>query len=128
LGDGSFWLGRVSAFDFLLGAGVAEQVSECVVDRRFVAAAPGGLLRGDVVDTRMVVLGVVPSKVPIEIGEGLSVIQETTRIRRSAFDGAEGRLDERIVIGVRGGQRVGAWRDPHTVCGSVWLSSGGPGR
>ena len=35
-----------------------------------------GLLRGDVVDARMVMLGVIPGKVSFEIGDRLVVIQE----------------------------------------------------
>ena len=69
-----------------------------------------GLLRGDVVDARMVMLGVVPGKVPFEIGNGLAVVQEAAGIFRGAFDGAEGGLDERIVIGVRG--RANNWGMP----------------
>ena len=49
-----------------------------------------GLLRGDVVDAAMIVLVVVPGKVPGEIDDGLSVIQEAPGILRGAFDGAEG--------------------------------------
>ena len=61
-----------------------------------------GLLRGDVVDARMVMLGVIPGKVATEVFLGLVVIQKLPGILRGAFDGAEGRFDERIVIG-------GAW-------------------
>jgi hypothetical protein len=61
-----------------------------------------GLVRGDVVDARMVMLGVVPGKVPAEIGAGGDVIEESTGILRSPFDRAEGRLDERIVVGCSG--------------------------
>src|SRR5664279_633432 len=50
----------------------------------------------------MVMLGVIPSKVATEVGVGLRVIEETSGILGGAFDGAEGRFDERIVIG-------GAW-------------------
>ena len=56
----------------------------------FLPQALVSLLRGDVVDARMVVLGVVPGKVPIEIGDGLIVVQEATGILRGAFYGAEG--------------------------------------
>ena len=49
-----------------------------------------GLLRGDVVDTGMVVLGVVPGKVATEVFLGPGIIQKTSRILRGAFDGAEG--------------------------------------
>ena len=56
----------------------------------FLPQALMSLLRGDVVDARMVVLRVVPGKVPIEIGDGLVVVQESTGILRSSFDGAEG--------------------------------------
>jgi hypothetical protein len=41
------------------------------------------------------VLGVVP----VEVGHGLAVIQEPPRIFRGPLGGAEGRFDERIVIG-----------------------------
>ena len=64
-----------------------------------------GLLRGDVVDARMVMLRVVPCKVPIKIGDGLAVIQESTGILRGSFHGAEGGLDERIVIGSSGASK-----------------------
>ena len=64
-----------------------------------------GLLRGDVVDARMVMLGVVPGKVPFEIGNGLAVVQEAAGIFRGAFDGAEGGLDKRIVIGGAGARK-----------------------
>ena len=40
------------------------------------------LLRGDVVDARMVVLRIIPGKVPIEIDDGFSIIQEATGILR----------------------------------------------
>ena len=74
----------------------------------FLPQALVRLLRVDVVDARMVVLGVVPGKVPIEIGDGLAVVQEATGILRGAFYGAEGRLDERIVIGSSGaGKQLG---------------------
>jgi hypothetical protein len=71
----------------------------------FLPQALVGLLRGDVVDARMVVLGVVPGKVPIEIGDGLAVVQETTGIFRGSFYGAEGRFDVRIVIGSSGASK-----------------------
>jgi len=58
-----------------------------------------GLFRGHVVDARVVVFGVVPGKVSGEVGHGLAIIQELTRVFRSALDGAEGRFDERIVVG-----------------------------
>ena len=63
------------------------------------------LLRGDVVDARMVVLRVVPGKVSTEVVDGLTVIQEPTRILGSSFDGAEGRLDERVVVGGSGASK-----------------------
>ena len=67
-----------------------------------------GLLRSNVVDARMVVLGVVPGKGPTEIGDGLGVIQKSAGIFRGSFDGAEGRFDERIVIGGSGaGKQLG---------------------
>ena len=69
-----------------------------------------GLLRGDVVDTGMVMLGVIPGKVATEVFVGLGSIQKTSRIRRGAFDGAEGRFDERIVIG--GAGRANNWGMP----------------
>ena len=69
-----------------------------------------GLLRGDVVDAGRVMLRVVPGKVPSEVGDGLAVVQEAAGIFRRAFDGAEGGLDERIVIGGRG--RANHWGRP----------------
>ena len=51
----------------------------------FLTQALVSLLRGDVVDAGMVVLRVVPGKVPIKIGDGLAVIQEATGIFRGAF-------------------------------------------
>jgi hypothetical protein len=67
-----------------------------------------GLVRGDVVDARMVMLGVVPGKVPAEIGAGGGVIEESAGILRCPFDRAEGRLDERIVVGCSGaGKELG---------------------
>jgi hypothetical protein len=63
------------------------------------------LLRSDIVDARMVVLRIVPSKVPIEIGDGLVVVQESTGILRGPFYGAEGRLDIWIVIGSSGASK-----------------------
>ena len=71
----------------------------------FLPQALVSLLRGDVVDARMVVFGVVPGKVPIEIGEGLAVIQESTGILRGSFHSAEGGLDVRIVIGSSGASK-----------------------
>ena len=56
----------------------------------FLPQALVSLLRGDVVDARMVVLCVVPGKVPIEIGDGLAVVQEATGILRGSFYSAEG--------------------------------------
>ena len=47
----------------------------------------------------MVMLGVIPGKVATEVFVGLGIIQKTSGIGRGAFDGAEGRFDERIVIG-----------------------------
>ena len=44
----------------------------------------------------MIVLGVVPSKVPSEISEGLVIIQERAGILWGSFYGAKGRLDKRI--------------------------------
>ena len=41
-----------------------------------------GLLRGDVVDARMVMLGVIPGKVATEVFLGLVVIQESPGILR----------------------------------------------
>ena len=64
-----------------------------------------GLLRGDVVDAGMIVLGVVPRKVPSEVGLGLAVVQEAAGIFRGAFDGAEGGFDEWIVIGGAGARK-----------------------
>ena len=58
-----------------------------------------GLLRGDEVDARVVMLGVVPVEVPGEVGHGLAVIQEPPRVFRGALGGAEGRLDEGVVVG-----------------------------
>ena len=55
-----------------------------------------GLLRGNVVDAGMVMLRVIPGKVSFEIGDGLVVIQESPRILRGAFDGAEG--DRKSVV------------------------------
>ena len=43
-----------------------------------------GLLRGDVVDARMVVLRIVPSKVPFEIDDGLAIVEESTGIFRGS--------------------------------------------
>ena len=58
----------------------------------FLPQALVSLIWGDVVDARMVVLGVVPSKARIEIGDGLVDIQESTRLLWGSFDSAEGRL------------------------------------
>jgi len=58
----------------------------------------------------MVMLGVIPGKVATEVFVGLGIIEKASRIRRGAFDGAEGRFDERIVIGVRG--RANNWGRP----------------
>ncbi len=63
-----------------------------------------GLLRGDEVDARVVMLGVVPAEVPREVGNGLAVIQEALRVFRCSLGGAEGRFDERVVVGC---QRTG---------------------
>ena len=53
-------------------------------------------------------LGVIPGKVATEVFSGLSVIQKLPGILRGAFDGAEGRFDERIVIGGAGaGKQLG---------------------
>jgi len=56
------------------------------------------LLRGAEVDARVEMLGVVPVKVPGEVGHGLAIIQEPPRVFRSALGGAEGRLDEGVVV------------------------------
>jgi hypothetical protein len=61
-----------------------------------------GLLWSDVVDARMVVLRIVPSKVPFEIDDSLFVVEESTGIFRGSFYGAECGLYERIVIGSSG--------------------------
>src|SRR5258708_36193513 len=47
----------------------------------------------------MVVLGVIPGKVPSEIGDGLSIVQEAIGVFWSSFYRAESRLDKRIVFG-----------------------------
>ena len=44
-------------------------------------------------------LGVIPGKVATEVFLGPGIIQKLPGILRGAFDGAEGRFDERIVIG-----------------------------
>jgi len=59
-----------------------------------------GLLRGDEVDGRVVMLGVIPVEVPGEVGHGLAVIQEPPRVFRGALGGAEGRFDEGVVVGL----------------------------
>ncbi len=64
-----------------------------------------GLLRGDGVDAGMVVLGVIPGKVATEVIVGLGVIQKLPGILLGAFDGAEGRFDERIVVGGEGASK-----------------------
>ena len=53
----------------------------------------------------MVVLRVIPRKVATEVFLGLDVIEELPGIFRGAFDGAEGRFDERIVIGGAGASK-----------------------
>jgi hypothetical protein len=45
-----------------------------------------GLLRGDVVDAGMVMLGVIPGKVATEVFVGLGIIEKATGIGRGAFD------------------------------------------
>ena len=66
------------------------------------------LVGGDVVDAGMVVPGVVPGKVSIEVGGGLGVIQELAGIFGSPFYGAEGELDEGVVVGgSRAGEHLG---------------------
>ena len=57
-----------------------------------------GLLRCDVVDAGVVVLRVVPGKVLVEVYDGLAVVEEATRIGRSAFHRAERGFNEGIVI------------------------------
>lgn len=57
-----------------------------------------GLLRGDEVDARVVMLGVIPVEVPGEVGHGLAVIQEPPRVFRGALGRAKGRLDEGVVV------------------------------
>ena len=64
-----------------------------------------GLLRGDVVDARMVMLRVIPGKVSFEVGDRLVVVQKAPGILRGAFDGAQGGFDERIVIGGAGARK-----------------------
>jgi hypothetical protein len=67
-----------------------------------------GLLRSDVVDARMVVHRIVPSKVPFEIDDGLTLVEESTGIFRGSFYGAECGLNEWIVIGSSGaGKQLG---------------------
>jgi hypothetical protein len=82
--------------------------------REFLAASLGydllalalmRLLGCDVVDARMVVLGVVPRKVPFEIGDRLVVVEEAAGILRSSFYGAEGCFDVGIVIGGSGASK-----------------------
>ncbi len=58
-----------------------------------------GLLWGDEIDARLVVLGVVLGEAPGEVGHGLAVIQEPPQIFRGPLGGAEGRFDKRIVVG-----------------------------
>ena len=72
-----------------------------------------GLLRGDEVDARVVMLGVIPVEVPGEVGHGLAIIQEAPRVFRGALGGAEGRLDEGLSFGVRGRENN---------CGMPWSS------
>ena len=66
-----------------------------------------GLLRGDEVDARVVMLGVVPVEVPREVGHGLAVIQEPSWVLRCALGGSEGRFDEGVVVGCpRAGEQL----------------------
>ena len=58
-----------------------------------------GLLWGDEINARVVVLGIVPGELPGKVGHGLAVIKEPPRIFRGPLGGAEGRFDERIVVG-----------------------------
>ena len=53
----------------------------------------------------MIVLGVVPSKVPSEISAGLVIIQERAGILWGSFYGAKSRFDKRIVIGGSGASK-----------------------
>lgn len=101
-------------------AALSELLGESLLDD-FLPQALMRLGGRDVVDAQMVVLGVIPGKVPIKIGDGLAVIQEASGIRWSPFHGAEGRFDKRIVIGGFGGgwQVTGACRDLRTASGSV---------
>jgi hypothetical protein len=50
-----------------------------------------GFLRGDEVDARVAVLGVMPVEVPDKVGHGLAVIQEPPRVFQSVLGGAEDR-------------------------------------
>ena len=57
-----------------------------------------GLLRGHVLEARMVMLGIVPGKVALEISSGLFGIQEAAGVFGRALYGAEGGFDKRIVV------------------------------
>jgi len=98
-----FFVGRF--FGFLIfhpaPAALSEFLGASLLDDDLPLAVMG-LLRGDVVDARMVMLRVIPGKVSFEVGDRLVVLQESPGILRGAFDGAEGGFDERIVIGGAG--------------------------
>ena len=61
-----------------------------------------GLLRGDVVDTGVVMTVVVPIKVLCEVSRGLEVVEELAGVFGGAFDARKGRLDEGVVFGRAG--------------------------
>src|ERR1039457_7705047 len=91
------WAGFLHLIFFPAPAALGKFLDASLLDDARPQAVMG-LLRGDVVDARMVMLGVIPGKVSFKIGDGLVVIQESPGILRGAFDGAEGRFDKRIVI------------------------------
>ena len=73
----------------------------------FLPQALVGLLRGDVVDARMVVLRVVPGKVPIEIGDGLASSRNRPGYSGARFTVLKADSMYGLSLGVRG--RANNW-------------------
>lgn len=93
-----------------------------------LALAVVGLLRGDEVDARVIMLGVVAVEVPSEVGNDLAVIQKSPPVLRGALSGAEGRLRKGGRLVSLGGKTVAARSGLRGASRSAWFSSDGCGR
>ena len=105
---GCFWCAGILLLVLLPAPASLGKVFDAPCFDDFLPQALVGLVGGDVVDAGMVVPGVLGSKVSIEVGDGVAVIEEAAGIFGRAFDGAEGGLDEGVVVGgSRAGEHLG---------------------